>query len=75
MSNLKDFIPNITLGDLKKFITKIEHDIQGADIDTIPISFEMLVATFFPTAYYNMERALNNEHMMGYLEGLNSKNN
>lgn len=72
MNNLNDFIPNITFGDLKNFINKIEHDLQGADVNEMPISFEMLIATFFPTAYYNMERALNHEHMLGYLEGINS---
>lgn len=42
-------------------------------IPDIEISFEYIIASFFPDVWDNIQRALKDEHTKGYIEGLNEQ--
>lgn len=42
--------------------------------DDMPITFEFLCASLFPTIYENVQTAINKSYTDGYIEGRNSVN-
>lgn len=41
--------------------------------DDMPITFEFLCASLFPTIYENVQNAINKSYTDGYLQGKNAK--
>ena len=50
----------------KEHFQKISKVIENFDGDEI--SFSFLIGSLFPDAWKNIQQALNDEHMRGYLE-------
>lgn len=59
---------------LKAMVEAIENHPQMKDrLDEVEISFEYVIASLFPNILHNVHDALQYEHMQGYIEGLNTK--
>lgn len=59
-------IPNIYISDLETMIKKV-RDITGKE-DT-ELSFEFIIASFFPTCWENVRSEMNRQYTLGYLAG------
>ncbi len=66
-------IDKTTYSRLKRMVESLEKTL-GPRMD-IDLSFEYVVGSLFPNAWKNMQEALNDAHMQGYLQGLEEKDN
>lgn len=60
-------IAPIRLSDVEKMINSIRANTN----EDVELSFEFILTAFFPTCWYNIQEALNREHTLGYIAGLN----
>lgn len=60
------------LSHLEKIVKNLRKVNGMKDQD---ISFEYLCASCFPTVWNNVQKALTDEHMKGYLEGMEAAKN
>ena len=71
---MKDYIevniPSIAVADLEKLANRIK---QVTGSDQAEVSFEMVIASFFPTSWSNIQKELNRQYTMGYIAGYNDK--
>ena len=58
----------VTVEKLENFLRRVHRDKLQY------VTMELLVGSLFPTLYKNFEKKMNDEHMRGYLDGLNEKN-
>ena len=54
-------------------LQKVEKEYHG-DINELELSFEFLIATFYPQVLKNIQSALAREHTLGFIEGRESLN-
>ena len=69
-----------SLGSVK--LTKVEAAVEQIKkyyektperIEDIDISFEYIIASFFPDVFENIKNRLKDEHTLGYIEGYTAK--
>lgn len=66
MADINVSVPNIYLSDLDKLANKIR---QATNKDDIEISFELIIASLFPTSWKNIQNDLNHQYTKGYIQG------
>lgn len=66
MAEVKIDIPNIYLSDIENILHKVKSVTGKEDTE---ISFEFLIATFFPTSWKNIQDELNRQYTKGYIQG------
>ena len=59
-------IPSVYVSDLEKLIEKIRKNTDETDTE---ISFEFIIASLFPTSWNNIQSALSNQYVQGYIQG------
>lgn len=62
----------VKLSKVKAAIKQIEEHYADCPekIDDIDVTFEYLVGSFFPTILENIDKEVNRQHALGYIEGL-----
>lgn len=63
---IKVNIPNIHISDVESIFQKIKSVTGKEDVE---ISFEFMIATFFPSCWENIRSEMNRQYTMGYLAG------
>lgn len=66
MAEVKIDIPNVYLSDIEDILHKVKSVTGKEDTE---ISFEFLIATFFPTSWKNIQDELNRQYTKGYIQG------
>jgi hypothetical protein len=66
MSEVNTNIPNVYLSDLEKLTNKIR---QVVGEENVEVSFELIIASLFPTSWKNIQKALSNQYTQGYIQG------
>lgn len=66
MSEVNTNIPNVYLSDLEKLANKIR---QVVGEENVEVSFELIIASLFPTSWENIQKALSNQYTQGYIQG------
>lgn len=66
MAEVKIDIPNVYLSDIEDILHKVKSITGKEDTE---ISFEFLIATFFPTSWKNIQDELNRQYTKGYIQG------
>lgn len=66
MSEVNTNIPNIYLSDLEKLTNKIRQVVKDEDAE---VSFELIIASLFPTSWQNIQKALSDQYTKGYIQG------
>ena len=66
MAEVKINIPNVYLSDIEDILHKVKSVTGKEDTE---ISFEFLIATFFPTSWKNIQDELNRQYTKGYIQG------
>lgn len=66
MAEVKIDIPNIYISDIEDILHKVKSVTGKEDTE---ISFEFLIATFFPTSWKNIQDELNRQYTKGYIQG------
>ena len=56
----------------KEFFLKFSKKIEKANITKL--SFSLIIGSLFPEAWRNIQQALKDEHMKGYLEAKEEEN-
>ena len=69
-NNIEVNIPSITVADLEKLANRIK---QATGSDETEVSFEMVIASFFPTSWSNIQKELNHQYTIGYIAGYNDR--
>jgi hypothetical protein len=59
-------VPSVYLSDLEKFTKKVR---QVTNKDNVEISFEFIIASLFPTSWYNIQTELSRQYTLGYIQG------
>ena len=70
MAEVKIDIPNIHLSDIENVLYKVKSITGKEDTE---ISFEFLIATFFPTSWKNIQDELHRQYTKGYIQGWKDK--
>lgn len=70
MTDVEIKIPAITVADLEKLATKVK---QVTGSDETEISFEMVLCSFFPTCWKNIQEEMSRQYTQGYIEGYRDK--
>ena len=60
----------IPMGFIRRFVKKMEN-LDDSD----PISFELIMASFFPKAWQNVQKYANGCYAKGYVDGKAAANN
>ena len=63
-------IPSITVADLEKLANKIK---QVTNSDKTEVSFEMIICSFFPTCWNNIQAEMSRQYTQGYMQGYKDK--
>ena len=66
MSEINTNIPNVYLSDLEKLINKIRQVVKNENAE---VSFELVIASLFPTSWQNIQKALSDQYTRGYIQG------
>lgn len=66
MSEINTNIPNVYLSDLEKLINKIRQVVKDENAE---VSFELVIASLFPTSWQNIQKALSDQYTRGYIQG------
>ena len=66
MSEVNTNIPNIYLSDLEKLTNKIRQVVGNEEAE---VSFELIIASLFPTSWQNIQTALSEQYTKGYIQG------
>ena len=66
MSEVNTNIPNVYLSDLEKLTNKIR---QVVGEENVEVSFELIIASLFPTSWKNIQKALSDQYTKGYIQG------
>ena len=66
MAEVKIDIPNVYLSDIEDILHKVKSVTGKEDTE---ISFEFLIATFFPTSWKNIQEEMNRQYTKGYIQG------
>lgn len=66
MSEVNTNIPNTYLSDLEKLTNKIRQVVGNEEAE---VSFELIIASLFPTSWQNIQTALSEQYTKGYIQG------
>jgi hypothetical protein len=66
MSEVNTNIPNVYLSDLEKLTNKIRQVVGNEEAE---VSFELIIASLFPTSWQNIQAALSEQYTKGYIQG------
>ena len=70
MSDIKINIPSVTVKDLEKLATKVK---QVTKSDETEVSFEMILCSFFPSCWKNIQKEMSHQYTQGYMQGYKDK--
>ena len=70
MTEVEIKVPAITVADLEKLAKKVR---QVTDSDETEISFEMILCSFFPTCWKNIQEEMSRQYTQGYMQGYKDK--
>lgn len=59
-------VPNVYLSDLEKIIKKVK---EVTEEENAEVSFEFIIASLFPTCWYNIQEELKRQFTLGYIQG------
>lgn len=63
-------IPNVYISDLERLVEKIRKVVGEEDAE---VSFELIIASLFPTSWSNIQETLSRQYTRGYIQGRNDK--
>ena len=66
MSEVNTNIPNVYISDLEKLTNKIRQVVGNEEAE---VSFELIIASLFPTSWQNIQTALSEQYTKGYIQG------
>ena len=70
MADVEINVPSITVKDLEKLAAKVK---QVTESDETEISFEMVLCSFFPTCWKNIQEEMSRQYTQGYMQGYKDK--
>ena len=70
-----NYLTPVKFTTLKKMVNQLEKKYTPEQLEELELGFEFLIGSLFPLVYNNMQEALNKEHTLGYIEGLQEGRN
>lgn len=61
-------LSTVSIYDIEKVLNKIKKDLPNKNTKDIPITFEFLVANFYPDVYNNIMDQIKNSYTKGYIQ-------
>lgn len=62
----------IKLSDVERMVASVKKNVGDTDVE---LSFEFMLTAFFPSCWYNIQDALNQQYTLGYIAGLKENKN
>lgn len=63
---LEENMPTVKLSDIKRMIASIEQNVNDENLE---LSFEFILVALFPNCWNNIQRELNRQYTLGYING------
>ena len=63
--NVETNVPFVYLSDIERLIERIKKNTEQGNVE---VSFEFIIASLFPTSWNNIQSALSNQYIQGYIQ-------